>query len=65
MSDLDRPVHVNEIRKVRIVSVGAQGDGISFVNRFAIFVPDAKVGEEMKVKVIKTYPKFAIAERLK
>lgn len=56
------PIEVGEIHNVKIEAVGKEGDGIARVSGFVIFVPNTKVGEEVKVKISKVLQRFAIAE---
>jgi predicted RNA-binding protein with TRAM domain len=46
------PVEAGEIRYVEIEDLGKQGDGIARVERgYVIIVPDAEVGERVKIEV--------------
>ena len=58
------PVDVGEKLEVLIDDIGSRGDGISRVDGFLVFVPQAQVGERLQVKITKVGPKFAIAEKL-
>jgi predicted RNA-binding protein with TRAM domain len=58
------PVEVGEEVEVLIDDIGSRGDGISRVDGFLVFVPQAKVGKRLRVKITKVGPKFAIAEKL-
>jgi len=56
------PVNVGEEYKVKIEDLGRDGDGIARVEGFVIFVPGAKVGDEVKIRISATRRKFAFAE---
>ena len=57
------PVEVGEIRYVEIEDLGKQGDGIARVERgYVIIVPDAEVGERVKIEVSEVKSNFAVGE---
>lgn len=56
------PVKVGEELTVKIEAVGEKGDGIAKVKGFVLFVPGAKQGDEIKVKVTKVFRKVGFAE---
>lgn len=57
------PVEAGEIRYVEIEDLGKQGDGIARVERgYVIIVPDADVGERVKVEVTEVKSNFAVGE---
>ena len=56
------PVKVGEELDVKIEAVGEKGDGIAKVKGFVIFVPNAKQGDEVKVRITKVLRKVAFAE---
>jgi predicted RNA-binding protein with TRAM domain len=58
------PVKEGEVYHVKIVDVGRQGDGIARLSGLIIFVPGAKVGEEMDVKIVKVARSSAFAEKI-
>jgi predicted RNA-binding protein with TRAM domain len=59
------PVKAGEELDVVIDDVGSRGDGIARVGGLLIFVPQAKVGERLRVKITTVGRKFAVAEKLK
>ena len=59
------PVTEGQELNVVIDDIGSRGDGISRVRNFLIFVPQTKVGERLKVKILRVGRKFAIAEKIK
>ncbi len=58
-----KPVKVGDVLDVSIEAVAAKGDGIAKKDGFVIFVPGAKVGDTIKVKITDVRMKFAIAAR--
>jgi len=56
------PVSVGEVLEVTIEAVGAQGDGIAKKNGFVLFVPGAKEGQKVKIKISKVLRKVGFAE---
>ncbi|MEF8815043.1 MAG: TRAM domain-containing protein [Halovenus sp.] len=57
------PVEPGEIRYVEIEDIGKQGDGIARVERgYVIIVPDAEVGERVKIEVTEVKSNFAVGE---
>ena len=64
-SQLQPPVEEGEIRYVEIEDLGKQGDGIARVERgYVIIVPDAEVGDRVKVEVDEVKENFAVGEVL-
>jgi len=58
------PVKENEELEVVIDDIGSRGDGIARIRGYLIFVPNSKIGERVKVRIVSTGGKFAVAERL-
>jgi predicted RNA-binding protein with TRAM domain len=57
------PVEIGEIRYVEVEDLGKQGDGIARVERgYVIIVPDAEVGERVKIEVTEVKSNFAVGE---
>ncbi len=56
------PVNVGDIVEVKIEAVGEKGDGIAKVKGFVIFVPNAKEGETVKIKITKVLRKVGFGE---
>jgi predicted RNA-binding protein with TRAM domain len=57
------PVEAGEVRYVEIEDLGKQGDGIARVERgYVIIVPDAEVGERVKIEVTEVKSNFAVGE---
>ena len=57
----DAPVSEGTSYEVTIEDSGKEGDGIARIQGFVVFVPGAKVGDTVKVKVEKVMRRFAIA----
>lgn len=62
--DLPKPVKEGDVIEVTIESVGGKGDGMAKKDGFVIFVPNAKKGETMKVKIVSLKRTFGIAEKV-
>ena len=62
-SEPQPPVEAGEIRYVEIEDIGKQGDGIARVERgYVIIVPDAEIGERVKVEITEVKSNFAVGE---
>jgi len=62
-SEPQPPVEQGEIRYVEIEDLGKQGDGIARVERgYVIIVPDAEVGERVKIEIVEVKSNFAVGE---
>lgn len=62
-SEPQPPVEHGELRYVEIEDIGKQGDGIARVERgYVIIVPDADVGERVKVEITEVKSNFAVGE---
>lgn len=61
-----QPVPVRKGQEIDVVinDIGTRGDGIARIQNFLIFVPQVKVGERVKVKIMSVGKKFAIAEKI-
>ena len=55
------PVKVGDEVDIHVEAVGEKGDGIAKYKGFVIFVPGAKEGDDLKVKIEKVFKKFAFA----
>lgn len=58
------PVVVGNTYDVKIEDIAREGDGIARIQGFVIFVPDTKVGDEVKIKVNTVKRNFAIAQKV-
>ncbi|WP_135825456.1 TRAM domain-containing protein [Halorussus ruber] len=62
-SEPQPPVEEGEIRYVEVEDIGKQGDGIARVERgYVIIVPDAEIGERVKVEITEVKSNFAVGE---
>jgi len=56
------PVNVGDELELKIEAVGEKGDGIAKIKGFVIFVPNAKQGETVKVRITKVLRKVGFGE---
>jgi len=63
-NDMPKPVKEGEELDVTIEAVAAKGDGIAKKDGFVIFVPGAREGETVKVRITSVKPRCAVAERV-
>lgn len=56
------PVKEGQEIEVKIEAVGEKGDGIAKVDGFVLFVPNTKVGDEVKIKITRVLRKVGFAE---
>jgi 23S rRNA (uridine2552-2'-O)-methyltransferase len=61
---LTAPVRTGDEVTVEVTGEGDEGDGVASVEGFTLFVPDADVGEEVRVRVTDVKPRFGFAERV-
>jgi len=55
----DKPVQLEESYELYIDSYSHQGEGIGRVNNFTVFVPEAIIGERVRVKICEVKKNFA------
>lgn len=58
------PIGEGEEYEVKIEDLGKEGDGITRIEGFVVFVPETKVGEEIKVRITSVRRRFAFAEKI-
>ncbi|MCP3684375.1 MAG: TRAM domain-containing protein [bacterium] len=58
----EAPVQVDDEYEVTIEATGAKGDGIAKIGGFAVFVPEAQEGDQLRIKITRVMQKFAFAE---
>ncbi len=56
------PVSEGEEYDVKIEDTGRDGDGITRIEGFVIFVSGAKVGDEVRIRINSTRRNFAFAD---
>ncbi|MEM0302317.1 MAG: TRAM domain-containing protein [Archaeoglobaceae archaeon] len=56
------PVKVGDVREVKIEAVGSEGDGIAKIEGFVVFVPGAKMNDNVKIRITKVLKKYGFAE---
>jgi predicted RNA-binding protein with TRAM domain len=59
---MNAPVEEGKEYDVTIDAQGSKGDGIAHYEGFVIFIPNAKVGDKVKVKITALRRTFAIGE---
>ncbi|MCX8194750.1 MAG: TRAM domain-containing protein [Candidatus Micrarchaeota archaeon] len=64
MDGIGRPVEEGKEYEVIIDAKGAKGDGIAHIEGFVIFVPNAEVGEKVKIKITAVKRTFAVGEKV-
>ena len=47
---------------VLVNDIGSNGDGMAGMQNFPIFVPETRVGERLRIRIIKVGGRFAVAE---
>lgn len=58
------PVRENQELEVVIDDIGSRGDGVARIQSYLIFVPNSRIGERTRVRIIKVGRKFAVAEKI-
>jgi len=61
---MPKPVAVGDVLEVKIISVGARGDGIAKKDDFVIFVKNGQKDETCKVKITGVKNTYATAEKV-
>jgi len=56
------PVREGDEMDVKIEAVGEKGDGLAKKDGFVLFVPNTKVGDQVRVKVTRVLRKVGFAE---
>ena len=57
-----KPVEEGQVYTLKITDIGSQGDGIGKVEGMIVFVPNTKVGQEVKVKIKRVVRRAAFGE---
>lgn len=58
----EKPVKVGEELDVTVSELSRRGDGVARVQGFVIFIPSAKQGMQVKIRIKEIRPNFATAE---
>ena len=58
------PVTVGAEYDAKIEDTAREGDGIARVEGFVIFVPEAKVGDKVKIQIDRVMRRFAIGHKI-
>lgn len=57
-----KPVSEGQVYALKITDIGSLGDGIAKVEGMIIFVPDTKIGQEVRVKIVRIVRRAAFGE---
>ena len=60
--EFSSPIDVGETYDVTIEDVGREGDGITRIEGFVVFVPNTKKGDSVKIRVTKVSRRVGFAE---
>jgi predicted RNA-binding protein with TRAM domain len=58
----EKPVKVGEEIDVTVSEISRKGDGVARIEGFVIFIPNAKQGMQVKIRIKEIRPSFATAE---
>lgn len=64
MGDTPVPVEAGEEYVVDVEDIGEEGDGVAHVDDFVVLVPDAQMGDRVRVAIERVEEGFAVAELL-
>ena len=59
---LPKPVEVGKEYDAEILEISRRGEGVSRIQGLVIFVPNAKTGEHVKIRITRISRRFAEAE---
>ncbi len=57
-----KPVKEGDVVEVEIVEKSRRGDGVAKVAGFVVFVPNAEVGQRVKVEIVKVGESYAVGK---
>jgi predicted RNA-binding protein with TRAM domain len=57
-----KPVKVGDEVEVTISEVSKRGDGVTRIQGYVVFVPNAKQGDTVKIKITQIKPNYAVGE---
>lgn len=55
-------LEVGEELTLRVFSVSRRGDGMAKAKGYTVFIPNAKAGDTVKVKITRVWARYATAE---
>ncbi len=58
------PIEEGKEYDVKIEDVGKEGDGITRIEGFVVFVPNTKAGDEVRVRIVSVRRRFGFAEKV-
>ncbi|NYT01341.1 MAG: TRAM domain-containing protein [Methanosarcinales archaeon] len=58
------PVTVGAEYEAKIEDTAREGDGIARIEGFVIFVPETKVGDQVKIQIDRVMRRFAIGHKV-
>ncbi len=61
---MPKPVKLGEEMDVNITEVSRKGDGMTRVKGYVVFVPNTKIGDNVKIKITQIRPNHAIGEAI-
>ncbi|MCJ2519721.1 MAG: TRAM domain-containing protein [Candidatus Thermoplasmatota archaeon] len=59
------PVEEGKVYEATIEDLGREGDGLARIENFVVFVPGAKVGDRVKIKITRVLRRMAFGEIVK
>jgi predicted RNA-binding protein with TRAM domain len=57
-----KPVEVGKIYDLEVTDTSRRGEGVAKVEGLVVFIPGAKPGQKLKVKITRVSQRFAIGE---
>ncbi len=59
------PVEEGKVYEATIEDIGREGDGLARIQNFVVFVPGTKIGEQVRIKIMKVGRRMAFGEVVK
>ena len=56
------PVEEGKVYECEIEDLGREGDGMTRINNFVVFVPNTTVGQKVKIKIVRVMRRVAFGE---
>lgn len=57
-----KPVKLGDEVEVTINEVSKRGDGVTRIQGYVVFVPNAKQGDKVKIRITQLRPNYAVGE---